>query len=100
MGKDVVLAAVSQNGMALQYASEDLRADPEVVLAAIAQNGNAMMYAARHFQADRDFVRTAVGQQGGGLEQLEHIRPGTALHHVSRSLHTGTASGSYLDEEV
>jgi hypothetical protein len=33
----VVLAAVTQDGNALQYASEDLKADKEVVLAAVTQ---------------------------------------------------------------
>ena len=37
--KDVVLTAVSQNGMALEYASEELKADKDVVLAAVRLNG-------------------------------------------------------------
>ena len=37
--REVVLAAVAQNGEALLYASDELRADREVVLAAVAQHG-------------------------------------------------------------
>ena len=40
--REVVLAAVAQNGCALQYASEELRSDKEVVLTAVAQNGNVL----------------------------------------------------------
>ena len=37
--KEVVLAAVQQNGYALQYASKELQNDREVVLAAVKQGG-------------------------------------------------------------
>ena len=37
--KEVVMADVSQNGRALQYASEELRNDKKVVLMAVSQNG-------------------------------------------------------------
>ena len=40
--KEVVLAAVAGDGYALEYASDELRADKEVVLAAVTQNGWAL----------------------------------------------------------
>mgnify|MGYP001223292479 CR=1 FL=1 len=39
--REVVLAAVKQDGGALKYASEALKSDREVVLAAVRQNGGA-----------------------------------------------------------
>ena len=36
--RDLVLAAVWQDGMALRYASEELQADREIVLAAVRQD--------------------------------------------------------------
>ena len=36
---EIVLAAVTQNGIALLHASEELKNDREVVLAAVTQNG-------------------------------------------------------------
>jgi hypothetical protein len=42
MNKKIVLAAVYQNGMALQYAPEELQNDKEVVMAAVRQNGFAL----------------------------------------------------------
>ena len=45
--KEVVMAAVQQDGRALQYAAEPLRADRKVVLAAVQQNGGAL----EHFEA-------------------------------------------------
>ena len=40
------LAALAQDGRALQYASADLKAAREVVLAAVARNGSALEHAA------------------------------------------------------
>ena len=42
--QEVVLEAVKQNGMALKYASDDLKADPAVVLEAVKQNIIALKY--------------------------------------------------------
>ena len=39
------MAAVRQRGWALNYASPELRADREVVLAAVRQNGRALEFA-------------------------------------------------------
>ena len=47
MDKEIVLAAVQQDGIALEYAAEELRADKEVVLAAVIEN----RYAALSFAA-------------------------------------------------
>ena len=55
-----MLAAVSQNGDALRYASTHLHADKEVVLAAVAQKGDALRYASADLQADKDVVFVAV----------------------------------------
>jgi len=38
--KEVVMAAVAQNGRALQWASEELRGDKEVVMAVATQDGD------------------------------------------------------------
>ena len=43
--KEVVLAAVKQDGRSLEYASAKLRADKEVVLSAVKQDGRSLEYA-------------------------------------------------------
>ena len=50
-----MLAAVTQNGNALQYASDELKNDKDVVLAAVTQNGNALGYASAELRNDKDF---------------------------------------------
>ena len=40
---EIVLAAVKQDGGALEYASNELQADREIVLTAVKQDGSAHM---------------------------------------------------------
>ncbi len=40
--KEIVLAAVKKTGLALEFASENLKNDKEVVIAAVKQDGNAL----------------------------------------------------------
>lgn len=56
----VVLAAVKQYGLALQYASPDLQNNEEVVNAAIEENGHAFQFASPRLQNDEDFVEEAI----------------------------------------
>jgi hypothetical protein len=44
--REIVLAAVRQDGSALEYAAEALRSDQEIVLAAVRQDGWELQYAA------------------------------------------------------
>ena len=57
-----VLAAVKQNGWALEHASPALRKDPEVVLAAVSDSGRALEYASNKLRNNREFVRTALAR--------------------------------------
>lgn len=52
--KSIVLAAVKENGYQLQYASPQLRADKEVVLAAASNHPDALKYAQGGLNQDRD----------------------------------------------
>ena len=65
--KEIVLAAVQQNGFALVYAAEELQADKEIVLAAVKNEGEALDYAAEELQADKEIVLAAVKQHGEAL---------------------------------
>ena len=65
--RDFLLEALKQSGCALEYASDDLKADPVVVLEALKQNWLALEYASNDLKADRDFMLAAVKQYGGAL---------------------------------
>ena len=62
--RELVLAAVKQDGSALQYASEELRSDRELVLAAVKQNFLALKYVASALRSDSDFMLAVVKSHG------------------------------------
>ena len=54
MTERFVLAAVNQDGEALEYASVALKADREIVLAAVKQNPRALRHASTNPKGPRD----------------------------------------------
>lgn len=66
--REVVIKAVSNNGLALQFASAELRGDRTVVLAAVADNGIALSHASVELQADHQVVMAAVSETGLALQ--------------------------------
>jgi len=66
--KEVVVAALKQDGRALQFASEELKGDREVVVAAVKQNGCALEYASEELKGDKEVVVAAVEQDGYALQ--------------------------------
>ena len=61
----VVFAAVRQNGLALEYASEGLRANVSVVMTAVSQNGLALEFASERLRAVYSIVMRAVAEGPG-----------------------------------
>ena len=57
----MVLAAVANDGQALQFASEDLRADREVVTTAINEDGWALEHAAEEFRPKLRRTQSSTG---------------------------------------
>ena len=78
-------AAVKRNGLALQYASYELRADKELVLAAVAQDGDLLRYASENLQADKQVVRVSeLSLEAGYFVYIHHLRP--PLHTSQHAL--------------
>ena len=67
LGREVNLAAVSANGIALQWSPERFRNDKEVALAAVQSAGQALKYVGRGLRGDRDVVAAAVQQNALAL---------------------------------
>ena len=65
------MAAVSNNGLALQDASREFRADREVVLTALSNFGRALQ-CSPELKADREVVLTAVNND---IKALKHASP-------------------------
>ena len=66
--KGAVLAAVKQDGRALEDAGEEMRGDKEVVLAAVKQNRRVFKYASAEMREDKEVLclggREASGNAG------------------------------------
>jgi len=71
--KEVVMTAVVKNCLALQYASEALKADKEVVMQVVEFYGSALQYASEALRADKEVVMKAVNN-------------GLALQYASEAL--------------
>ena len=54
--------SVKQNGLALKYASKELRDDKDVVLAAVRQNGQSIRVASARLKDDEDVAMAALEQ--------------------------------------
>ena len=66
--REIVLAAVSKSGGALQFATEELKGDREIVLAAVSKHGSALQYATEELKGDREIVLAAVSRKGWALQ--------------------------------
>ena len=58
--REIVLAAVTGIGQALEYLPEGFESDKEVVLTAVQSDGKALKYASQELQEDREIVLAAL----------------------------------------
>ena len=65
--KEEAIAAVKNDGDALQHASDELKADKEVVMVAVKNSGDALYYASDELKADKEVVMMAVKNSGDAL---------------------------------
>lgn len=71
--REIVLTAITENGMALQYVSSRLQHDVEVVTTAVKQDGLSLRYASDELKANYVIVLLAVQQNGNALEYAAPI---------------------------
>ena len=87
---EIVLAAVKQNGLALDYAAVELQANREIVLVAVKQNGLALEYVAVELRADHGIVLAAVLENEESLQHAsEEIRKRNRLIALFAERHPG-----------
>ena len=71
--EDLVLLAVQEDGMALQFASPELRSDRDIVLAAVRQNGDAYQFAMEPMTDYSEIRYTSLVQKDGMA--LQNVGP-------------------------
>ena len=63
--REIVMAAVSCNGYALQYATEEMKGDREIVMAAVSQHGFALQCATEEMKGDAGMIEVALVNRHG-----------------------------------
>ena len=64
-----------EDGLALEYASDELETDQQVVLATVKQNGLALKFASDELKTDQQVVLEAVKQTGLAVKfASDHLR--------------------------
>ena len=93
-----LLAAVNQDGGALEFASDELRADAAIVLAAVNQDGCALGYASSELCNDAGIVLAAVNQAGSALKYASPELRADAAIVLAAVNQDGRALGSASSE--
>jgi len=68
--KEIALAALSQNGHALYYASDSLKNDQEFILSAVEIRGSALIYASDGLKNNEEVATIAVSNDGSALKYV------------------------------
>mmetsp|Transcript_8724 Transcript_8724/g.25878 ORF Transcript_8724/g.25878 Transcript_8724/m.25878 type:complete len:139 (+) Transcript_8724:140-556(+) len=66
--ENLLIAVLTQNGLALQYASRKLKNNEKIVLAAVTQDGSALQYASDGLKNNEEIVLAAVTRNWQALE--------------------------------
>ena len=85
--KNVVMAAVKNNGMALYYASKRLREEPGIVMTAIKQNGFALWFASDELRKNRKFRDVAREEMNGDAYEIKDIDSEERLSELPFVIH-------------
>jgi len=86
--KEIVLVAVANNGMALQYASKYLKNLKQIVMIAITQNYRALQFASPECRDDDDIVKYAVAQNVKSLRYVsQRCRGDTEIISIALDIH-------------
>ena len=72
--KEIVLIAVKENGIHLEYADESLKKDREIVLAAVKNFGTSLSFADESLKKDKVIVLAAVKQDAYAMNFANDIR--------------------------
>ena len=93
--KNIVLYAVSRNGLALKYARDLFKNDFHIVFTAVSQNGLALQYASESMKNNTTIVHSAVKQCGLALRYAPHFN--TNVHIALDAVKSHRFGYIYID---
>ena len=82
--RDILLAAVAQNGLSLQYADASLLGDPAILLAAVSNRGYALQFIPPD-ERKEGILLAACGNDGFALQFCPEQYQYTALAAVTQN---------------
>mmetsp|Transcript_11448 Transcript_11448/g.15627 ORF Transcript_11448/g.15627 Transcript_11448/m.15627 type:complete len:147 (-) Transcript_11448:32-472(-) len=77
---DIVIAAVTHNGMALQFASNELKNDKNIVLTALRETGYALVHSSFFLKNDPKVVETAI--KNSNCYVVQYAGPGMIQNKI------------------
>ena len=83
--RDLCLAAVKQNGVALLYVPKGLREDYDICLAAVKQNGSVLPLVPDKFK--QELAMTAVEKDGLALQYVQHQTHDLCMAAINQNAH-------------
>jgi hypothetical protein len=94
--REALLAAVAQNGLALQFGSAQLRADPDIVAAALAQNPQAISHVNCTFLEHSDGIEVIKGVLSPkGINVDQQIKKALTDNRANYGVHAGHRDYDY-----
>jgi len=90
--RGVAKETLMKDGMTLQWASEEMKGDRELCIAAVAQNGFALEHASNSMQQDEALVKEAVRQLRTWKSEDDILRLLDTSKEMVRSALKGTAT--------
>lgn len=97
--EDIVALAVRNRWAALKHASVRLRDNAQLVTVAVTNSGAALQYASERLRGDADMVTLAVATWGLALEHAsEHLKNDIAI--VTKAIATDTRAFSHASHEL
>ena len=97
--KDVVLAAIKSSPVSLIYASLNIKNDKDIILIAVSQFGYLLKYASTNLQNDKDVVLAAVEEHGNSLLYASNILK-TDIDVILKAASESFYSLCFIDEEL
>ena len=88
---EVVLAAVAEAGCALRFAGAKMKSDPVIVFTAVMQSGHALEFASVEMKNDHGIIIAAVSQSGGALRHASEKRQRQYMYVTDRAKFTARA---------
>lgn len=93
---DIVLAAVNNDGLALEFASDELKANFEIALEAVKNDGLAIEFASEDLQNNIDIAKAAITNNIEACDYIEY----ELVHYITNEKQCDSLSSASFEETL